>query len=72
MGHRNQARQALESSVLLLKTAPAMHRLSRYTLGDGNTNVARQYLSEAAVSNTQAQLNNSNVTVVSARLAQCR
>ncbi|MDX8390513.1 MAG: hypothetical protein R8M38_08490, partial [Mariprofundaceae bacterium] len=52
MGNKYQAKQALENSVRLLKTAPAMHRLGRYALNDGNTNLARKYLSEAAGSNT--------------------
>ena len=52
MGQKYQARQALEDSVRLLKTAPAMHRLGRYALSDGNTDLARKHLSEAAASNT--------------------
>ena len=52
MGNRYQAKQALENSVHLLKTASAMQRLGRYALADGNTSLARQYLSQAAGSNT--------------------
>ncbi|MDQ6976268.1 MAG: M48 family metalloprotease [Mariprofundaceae bacterium] len=52
MGHKQQAKQSLESSVALLKTAPAMQKLGQYALHDGNMNLARSYLSAAASSNT--------------------
>ncbi len=52
MGNRYQAKQALENSINLLKTASAMQRLGRYALADGNTPLARKYLSQAAGSDT--------------------
>jgi len=54
MGNRSQAKQALESSVKLLKTAPAMQKLGHYALQAGNPQLAKQYLSEAASSSTPA------------------
>ncbi len=52
MGNRYQAKQALENSVKLMKTASAMQRLGRYALVDGNQILADKYLSETAGSNT--------------------
>jgi predicted Zn-dependent protease len=52
MGNRYYAKQALENSINLLKTAPALHRLGKYALAEGNQNLARQYLREAASSNS--------------------
>lgn len=51
-GMRNQARPELERSLALLKTAPALHRLGRYALVDGNMPLAKTYLGEAAASDT--------------------
>ena len=52
MGHRYQAKQALENSVRFLKSASALQRLGSYALADGNSNLARQYLREASASNS--------------------
>jgi len=50
MGNRYQAKQALENSVHLLKTAAALHRLGRYALNEGNYAQARGYFKQAAES----------------------
>jgi len=52
MGNKYAAKQALENSVRLFKTASVLHRLGRYALADGNTTLAKQYLGQAASSNT--------------------
>jgi len=50
MGNRYQAKQALENSVHLLKTAAALHRLGRYAQIDGNYAQAKGYFKQAAES----------------------
>jgi len=50
MGNRYQARQALENSVRLLRTAAALHRLGRYAQADGNMAQAKGYFRQAAES----------------------
>jgi len=50
MGNRYQAKQALENSVRLLKTASALRRLGNYALVDGNVVQAKGYFRQAAES----------------------
>jgi len=50
MGNRYQAKQALENSVRLLKTAAALRRLGSYALADGNVIQAKGYFRQAAES----------------------
>jgi len=53
LGRRQQARTALQNSVRLLKTAAALHRLGRYALDDGDYASARNYLKQAAESDSE-------------------
>lgn len=48
LGNRYQAKEALENSLRLLKTAAALRRLGNYALLEGDIERAREYLREAA------------------------
>ena len=50
MGNRYQAKQALENSVRLLKTAAALRLLGSYALANGNVAQAKGYFRQAAES----------------------
>ena len=53
MGDRTAASVALSNSLRLLKTAAALHRLGTYALDSGNYELARNYLKQAAGSDSE-------------------